>query len=69
MWLMVNVWTLTAPIKAVCSWFDFVPTATVLDTMNYWVAKICISSVLVTILNYIFGKLLAFGKKKNETCL
>ena len=32
-------------------------------SMNYWIAKICISSVLVTILNYVFSKILIFKKK------
>ncbi|MCM1193166.1 MAG: GtrA family protein [Butyrivibrio sp.] len=31
--------------------------------MNYWIAKIFISSVIVTITNYIFSKLLIFKKK------
>lgn len=31
--------------------------------MNYWIAKIFISSVLVTILNYVFSKLFIFKKK------
>ena len=31
--------------------------------MNYWIAKICISSVVVTILNYVFSKILIFKKK------
>lgn len=31
--------------------------------MHYWIAKIFISSVLVTIVNYIFSKLLIFKKK------
>lgn len=31
--------------------------------MNYWIAKIFISSVLVTITNYVFSKLLIFKKK------
>lgn len=31
--------------------------------MNYWIAKIFISSVIVTIANYIFSKLLIFKKK------
>lgn len=35
--------------------------------MNFWLAKICISSVLVTILNYVFSKLFIFKKKpENE---
>ncbi|MCR5722325.1 MAG: GtrA family protein [Lachnospiraceae bacterium] len=32
--------------------------------MNYWIAKICISAVVVTIANYIFSKLLVFKKKE-----
>lgn len=32
--------------------------------MDYWIAKIFISSVLVTIANYLFSKVLIFGKKK-----
>ena len=32
--------------------------------MNYWIAKIFISSVLVMILNYVFSKVLVFAKKK-----
>lgn len=40
-------------------------TVNVLD-MNYWVAKIFISSVLVTVLNYVFSKILIFGKKKEK---
>ena len=31
--------------------------------MNYWIAKICISAVIVTIANYVFSKLLIFKKK------
>ena len=31
--------------------------------MNYWIAKIFISSVVVTILNYVFSKILIFSKK------
>ena len=34
--------------------------------MNYWIAKIFISSVLVTILNYVFSKVLIFSKKANK---
>lgn len=35
-------------------------------SMNYWIAKIFISSVIVTILNYVFSKLLIFNKKDKE---
>lgn len=32
--------------------------------MNYWIAKIFISAVIVTILNYVFSKVLIFRKKE-----
>lgn len=35
-------------------------------SMNYWIAKIFISSVLVTISNYILRKIFIFNKKKNQ---
>lgn len=35
-------------------------------SMSYWIAKIFISSVLVTIANYVFSKLLIFKKKPEE---
>lgn len=38
-------------------------TVNVLD-MQYWIAKIFISSVIVTIANYVFSKLFIFKKKK-----
>lgn len=34
--------------------------------MHYWIAKIFISSVLVTIINYLFSKLLIFNKKDSD---
>lgn len=34
--------------------------------MNYWIAKIFISSVIVTVLNYVFSKILIFKKKDTE---
>ena len=33
--------------------------------MDYWIAKIFISSVLVMIANYVFSKLFVFKKKKD----
>jgi len=36
------------------------------DTVHYWFVKIFISAVLVTILNYVFSKVLIFGKKKGK---
>ncbi len=38
-------------------------TVNVLD-WNYWISKICISAVIVTILNYVFSKVFIFKKKK-----
>ena len=35
--------------------------------MNYWIAKIFISSVIVTILNYVFSKILIFKKGSTES--
>lgn len=32
--------------------------------LNYWISKIFISSVLVTILNYVFSKIFIFKKEK-----
>lgn len=32
--------------------------------VHYWIAKICISSVLVTIANYVFSKVFIFKKKE-----
>ena len=34
--------------------------------MHYWIAKIFISSVLVTVINYVFSKLFIFKKKGSE---
>lgn len=36
-----------------------------LCNLHYWIAKICISSVLVMILNYVFSKLLIFKKTES----
>lgn len=35
--------------------------------MDYWISKIFISSVIVTIANYVFSKLLIFKKKENQS--
>lgn len=66
MWLMVNVWSLDFLLMKICNWFGNVPTPETIDEMNYWVAKICVSSVLVTFLNYIFSKLLVFRGTSNS---
>lgn len=64
MWLFVNVVTLERPIAAVLGWFSKYPQGEELTNINYWVVKILISSVLVTIANYVFSKFLIFNKKK-----
>ena len=54
----------------VSTWFldVFIMWVTVnLMHMNYWIAKIFISSVLVMIANYVFSKLLVFRKKPEDT--
>lgn len=63
MWLFVNVWTLEAPIRVVCGWLGYPVDAASLGNLNYWFVKIFISSVLVTIANYVFSKLFVFRKK------
>lgn len=64
MWLFVNVWTLEKPIAAVLGWFSKYPQGEELASLNYWVVKILISSVLVTVANYVFSKFLIFNKKE-----
>lgn len=64
MWLFVNVWTLKSLIAWGLSLFSYTPGPEELTNLNYWVAKIVISSVLVTIANYIFSKFLIFNKKE-----
>ena len=66
MFLLVNVWPLYGFINKICGWFSYVPTQDMLETLNYWFVKICISAVLVTVLNYVFSKVLIF-RKKNKT--
>lgn len=65
MWLFVNVISFKTPIRVVLGWFGKALTPDALGDLNYWFVKICISSVLVTIANYVFSKLLIFKKKKN----
>lgn len=65
MWLFVNVFTLKAPIHAICGLFGYAVEGEALTDINYWIAKIFISSVLVTIANYVFSKLFIFKKDKS----
>lgn len=66
MWFFVNICPLHNLISTVCMQMNMTLTPETLDSLNYWVAKICISAVLVTILNYIFSKLFIFKKKPKE---
>lgn len=65
MWIFVNVWTFIPVIDKIAKTRNMVLTEDSLVTINYWIAKIFISSVVVMIVNYIFSKLLVFKKKKD----
>ncbi len=65
MWIFVNLWTFIPLIEKVALSQGKAFTEDTLVTINYWIAKIFISSVVVTIVNYIFSKLLVFKKKKD----
>lgn len=67
MWFFVNLVTLEKPIAAVLGWFSSYPDEKALSDINYWVAKIFISSVLVTIANYIISKFFIFKGKEKKT--
>lgn len=64
MWFFVNIFPLHNLIIKVCNWLNINLASADMDSVNYWVAKIFISAVLVTILNYVFSKLLIFKKKE-----
>lgn len=63
MWLAVNIFPMDGLWRKVFDSFGRAYTPEMISSVNYWVAKIVISSVLVTILNYIFGKYLVFKRK------
>lgn len=67
MWFFVNIFPLHNLILKVCNWLNISLATADMDSVNYWVAKICISAVLVTILNYVFSKLLIFKKPKKDS--
>ena len=64
MFVFINVWRIFFPL---CNFLhekvSFLSRMDVED-VHYWFVKIFISAVLVTILNYVFSKVLIFGKKK-----
>lgn len=67
MWFFVNICPLNNFIIKVCNWLNISLATADIDSVNYWVVKICISAVLVTILNYVFSKLLIFKKPKKAS--
>lgn len=64
MWLFVNVIPFTNSIRKITVKMGYNFSDDTLDSLNFWVAKILISTVLVMIANYVFSKLLIFKKKK-----
>lgn len=66
MWFFVNVLPFTPLIIKLCNAFSLTFEPATFDTINYWFVRICISAVLVTILNYVFSKVLIFRKKKEK---
>lgn len=53
----VSTWALEVAIMALC--------VNVIK-MDFWIAKIFIATVLVTVLNYVISKLLVFRRKKED---
>ena len=66
MWFFVNVLPFTPLIQKICNAVSLNLQEDTLDTANYWFVRIFISAVLVTILNYVFSKVLIFNKKKKK---
>lgn len=66
MWFFVNVLPFTPLIQKICNAVSLNLQEDTLDTANYWFVRIFISAVLVTILNYVFSKVLIFSKKKEK---
>ena len=66
MFVFINVWRIFLPF---CNFLheniSFLAKMDI-DNLHYWFVKIFISAVLVTILNYVFSKVLIFGKKKGK---
>ncbi len=66
MWFFVNVIPFTPLIIKLGNTFSLSFSQAGYDTINYWFVRICISAVLVTILNYVFSKVFIFRKKKDK---
>lgn len=65
MWFFVNVLPFTPLIVKLCNFFSVHFDNSTFDTINYWFVRVCISAVLVTVLNYVFSKVFIFRKKKD----
>ncbi len=65
MFIFVNVWTFIPLFTRWLGKIGWELTSEGIEKVNYWFAKIFISSVLVMVVNYIFSKLLVFKKKKD----
>lgn len=66
MYVFINVWKIFLPACEYLHEHVSFLSKMEMDNLHYWFVKICISAVLVTILNYVFSKLLIFGKKKGK---
>lgn len=65
MWFFVNIFPLNTLIITISQYLNLNLTLENIDSLNYWISKIFISSVLVFILNYVFSKLFIFKKSKS----
>lgn len=63
MWLFVNIWSLESIIEKILNQLGKNYSPAEISVINYWFAKIAISSVLVTIANYLLSKYTVFSKK------
>lgn len=67
MWFFVNICPLNTFIINIFGYLNYSFSFQTIDTINYWISKIFISSVLVTVLNYVFSKLFIFKAKTKNT--
>ena len=66
MYVFINLWRIFLPVATSLHENISFLSKMNLDDVHYWFVKICISAVLVTILNYVFSKVLIFSKKKSK---
>lgn len=66
MWFFVNICPLNKYIISVLNARQIQYSEKYVETLNYWIAKICISSVAVTVLNYIVSKLVVFKRRREK---